>query len=743
MTNTGEDTQPLISCIMPTYNRRAFVPHAIRYFLRQDYPEKELIILDDGTDCIKDLVPEHPRIMYHRLPEKITLGAKMNMACKLAKGNIIANWDDDDWYAPRRLSYQATAMKQPSTFICGINRLLYVDLGSKDTYEYIYPANQRTWMLGSSLCFRKDFWEQHPFSDINVGMDGLFVWSTTNEHLQVLTDHTFSVHMIHPDNVSPKRTNTSWWHLRKPDQVRDIMGDDWDIYSKNGSQPLALDKLQAGYIIKEKTGTKRTVKNIYACLVHEKKECVEDLVRNLHHYDPSSVIILYNGGTDPSILQMDFSFHPGGVVVYPDPAPVKWGYLHSFALRCMEFALQQFSFTAFTVVDSDQLCVRKNYGAYISAYLESKPGTGILSSIAGKITPDDRTNPVALQAYKEMDLWRPLLRTFPDGESKFAYWTFWPSTVFTRAAAESLVALFRENKLLQEIMQQTKIWATEEVIFPTLVKLLGYGVEQNPCSYEYVKYKTPYSTLQVREALSKSSVYWMHPVPRKYMDPVRKLIRDQSNEYRLYNTVSKNMIQLSTTERKVLIRSLDKIQGWLSDAEADLLITCLLQAITDTPAGAVVETGSYHGKATVLLGTLLKQFSPGRKLIAADTHDGKLGDAVKGLATYPPSRNIFEKNIQAAGLTNIVEPVYKPTAEIKWKTPVSFLLIDWLHDYHHVMTDFNAFADCVQPGGYIAFHDYAPYFPGVMQFADELLEKGGYKKTAQAASLLIIQKNHE
>lgn len=36
----------LVSCIMPTYNRRAPVPRAIRYFLRQDYPKRELILLD-------------------------------------------------------------------------------------------------------------------------------------------------------------------------------------------------------------------------------------------------------------------------------------------------------------------------------------------------------------------------------------------------------------------------------------------------------------------------------------------------------------------------------------------------------------------------------------------------------------------------------------------------------------------------------------------------------------------------
>jgi glycosyltransferase involved in cell wall biosynthesis len=55
---------PLASCIMPTYNRRHFVPQAIKYFLRQDYPHKELIILDDGTDKIRDLVLDFPEMQY-------------------------------------------------------------------------------------------------------------------------------------------------------------------------------------------------------------------------------------------------------------------------------------------------------------------------------------------------------------------------------------------------------------------------------------------------------------------------------------------------------------------------------------------------------------------------------------------------------------------------------------------------------------------------------------------------------
>ena len=52
--------QPLISCIMPTCNRRSFVPRAIRQFLAQDYVRKELLILDDGSDPIAELVRREP-----------------------------------------------------------------------------------------------------------------------------------------------------------------------------------------------------------------------------------------------------------------------------------------------------------------------------------------------------------------------------------------------------------------------------------------------------------------------------------------------------------------------------------------------------------------------------------------------------------------------------------------------------------------------------------------------------------
>src|SRR5260221_301127 len=58
---------PMVTCIMPTANRRPFVAQAIRYFLAQDYPEKELVIVDDGSDSVADLAAACDCLRYFKL----------------------------------------------------------------------------------------------------------------------------------------------------------------------------------------------------------------------------------------------------------------------------------------------------------------------------------------------------------------------------------------------------------------------------------------------------------------------------------------------------------------------------------------------------------------------------------------------------------------------------------------------------------------------------------------------------
>lgn len=741
-----EETTPLVSCIMPTYNRRVFIPHAIQYFLRQDYPQKELIIIDDGSDPIEDLVPDHPAIRYYRFPKKITLGAKLNLACGHARGNIIAHWDDDDWYAPHRLSYQVHSLEENHVFMSGINHLLYFDLQKKHAFQYKYPQDQRTWLSGSSLCYKKTFWAGNPFADINVGMDGLFVWSTTSDHLCVLPDSTFAVHMIHAENGSSKDTSNAWWHPYPMTAIEQLMKEDYSTYSienlydlENKAEFKPRETLPDNSLLKKQSVT--SFVNVFVCLVHEKKDCILDLIRNLHYHDPSSLILLYNGSEDPGLLDMDSLPEIPNVFVVPNAQTAKHGYLHKFALDCMQFALDHFSFSTLTIVDSDQLLIRENYSDYINTFFYENPEVGLLSCHPQRISVQNPKFFVASEALKEFELWKPLLECFPEGLNKFVHWTFWPSTVFSAKAVKDLISLFKENEILKKIMKQTKIWGTEEIILPTLISLLGYEIALNPCSHEYVKFKVSHTVKNIESALYKPSVFWVHPVERVFENSLRKFIREQNSNYEKDAAATGLTVKKELIGQQAIFLKIKEIEGWLSEKEADLLIATTLKACIDFQnTNCIVEIGSYHGKSTVLLGSVLKQFFPSRKVYAIDPHAGELGVEDKGLLVYPPSFEAFKKNIKEAGVADFVHIIKDYSYNIRWQQPISLLFIDGLHDYKNVARDFRHFEKWIIEGGYIVFHDYADYYPGVQKFVNELLETENFVEIQRADSLFVMQK---
>lgn len=734
----GKD-YPLVSCIMPTYNRREFVPHAIQYFLKQDYPNRELIIVDDGTDKIPDLVPQTVTIHYYQLEEKITLGAKLNLACKYAQGNILVNWDDDDWYAPNRITFQVSAIHDNAADLCGINKLLYYDIRNQLAYTYTYPLNQRVWLLGSSLCYTRELWDRNKFEDIDIGMDAYFVWGTSEDKIAVLPDNRFAVHMIHDNNVSPKQTDGPWWQTSLVVEIENIMGYDLKRYRHNVhnmSTPAQLNGFDSAHY---SSVVVKPLKNIYACCVHENEDCVMDLIRNLHHNDPESIILLYNGGGSTQLFSQNLLYEKYGVVIYSKPKKLKWGYLHDFALDCMEFCIKNFLFDIITIVDSDQLCLHPDYNLHMAQFLDPLQNVGVLSSLPKRISQNDIHIHTSVQAFKEYELWRPLLNKFTDGESKFLHWSFWPSTVFTADAVKELVKIFKNNTLLQQIMQQSQIWATEEVVLPTLAALLGFKIEANPSSYEYVQYKKDYSPAEVNEALNKPDAFWIHPVKREYNDPVRTQIREHFNNYdqdKYENNTSNRM--LSTIG---LLEKVKNIMGWLDEAEADLLLSATLKACIELPqSNSIVEVGSFQGKSTILFGSVVKAYFPGYKVYAVDPHEGIVGDADQVIEALEPTFASFSRNIKQQGLTKEIELIQDYSFNVKWHMPISLLFIDGLHDYINVSRDFNHFAGWVSPGGYIAFHDYADYYPGVMSFVNETLSTGKYIEMGKAKSLIVLQK---
>src|ERR1039458_4443368 len=103
-----------VTAICPTYNRRQYIPYMLECFLSQTFTDSELIIVDDGTDSIADLIPDNPRIKHIRLEPKqrLSTGAKRNIACEQAQGEFIVHFDDDDWSAPGRIAHQTSELER-------------------------------------------------------------------------------------------------------------------------------------------------------------------------------------------------------------------------------------------------------------------------------------------------------------------------------------------------------------------------------------------------------------------------------------------------------------------------------------------------------------------------------------------------------------------------------------------------------------------------------------------------------
>jgi glycosyltransferase involved in cell wall biosynthesis len=227
---TRGSTHPLVTCIMPTANRRRFVPCAIDYFQRQSYPARELIVLDDGEDSVQDLVPSSDQIRYVRLTNRRSLGAKRNLACELASGEIIAHWDDDDWMADWRLAYQVAALSKRSAALCGLSQLLFSE--PRNGRAWVYACSRPgAWVAGGTMCYHKALWRRFPFPELTEGEDTCFVMGIPDEWVMSLENNRFYVATVHAGNTSPKHTTDVYWKPITSAEIETLIGADWANYA--------------------------------------------------------------------------------------------------------------------------------------------------------------------------------------------------------------------------------------------------------------------------------------------------------------------------------------------------------------------------------------------------------------------------------------------------------------------------------------------------------------------------------
>lgn len=96
---------PLISVIIPTYNRRIFLPYAISSVLNQTYSNYEIIIVNDNGKDVRDIIYSFNsnKITYISNTRNSGPAYSRNIAINNAKGDFICYLDDDDLYISTHL----------------------------------------------------------------------------------------------------------------------------------------------------------------------------------------------------------------------------------------------------------------------------------------------------------------------------------------------------------------------------------------------------------------------------------------------------------------------------------------------------------------------------------------------------------------------------------------------------------------------------------------------------------------
>lgn len=111
--NSDKANFPLVSVIVPTFNRAAYLAAALNSALGQTYPNCEIIVIDDGsTDNTKEVVqPYLSKVQYVYQDNKGNAAAR-NTGLTRAKGKYIAFLDSDDVWLKEKCAKQVAFLEE-------------------------------------------------------------------------------------------------------------------------------------------------------------------------------------------------------------------------------------------------------------------------------------------------------------------------------------------------------------------------------------------------------------------------------------------------------------------------------------------------------------------------------------------------------------------------------------------------------------------------------------------------------
>lgn len=248
----------------------------------------------------------------------------------------------------------------------------------------------------------------------------------------------------------------------------------------------------------------------FALLVHENRNEIIKIVENIRFYCPNSSVVLFNGGSDENLCKgLD-------IPVCPSSKQLGWGNLVPYFIEVMKWLESiDFDYQYLINLDSDCLFAKKGYEEFVVGAMEDVDYMAVNLRLAEKHWYPGQT------FRKEQHKWGKVFTIEP------LYGIFNVGQVFSRDFIRGILN-FSKLPLLQRLVDETNVFALEELVFVNLAKDLGYPFKSYSWVFNDIIRYRPYFSFNeiITKGKNDQFGYLLHPIRREKEDGARTFIYD-------------------------------------------------------------------------------------------------------------------------------------------------------------------------------------------------------------------------
>lgn len=195
---------PLVSVVLPTYNRAYCIADTINSVLAQTYSNLELLVVDDGsTDGTRELIGgtfgHDPRVRYaYRTNGRVS--AARNTGLEMAQGDFVAFIDSDDLWEPWKLELQMACFRH-----CPELAMVWTDMCAVDADGSVVSRSYLRKMYSAYQWFGEGelFTGEHRLAEIAPGLSDIV--GSASLHTGSIFSQMVTGNLVHTSTVVLRR----------------------------------------------------------------------------------------------------------------------------------------------------------------------------------------------------------------------------------------------------------------------------------------------------------------------------------------------------------------------------------------------------------------------------------------------------------------------------------------------------------------------------------------------------------